>query len=122
VFRQTVAAVPEGHFAPEDTVLLAAFARSAALERRASEELQIAAVSGRSPSPWVAVHTAAVNSLVRLSGRLRLGPRGRDPANRRRARTGAQPSYYDQMAITGAHTPSDDWQPGVSVDNRWTRR
>jgi hypothetical protein len=40
IFRQTVAAVAVNHFAAEDMVLLlCAYARAAALERRAAEEL-----------------------------------------------------------------------------------
>jgi hypothetical protein len=41
IFIETVASVPPEHFAPEDRVLLAEYARTAALARRASEELAI---------------------------------------------------------------------------------
>ena len=53
IFRQTVASVPASHFQPEDLVLLCAYARAAALERRAAEELQASAVVGSQPRPMV---------------------------------------------------------------------
>jgi hypothetical protein len=97
IFRQTVAAVPASHFQAEDLTLLCAYARAAALERRAAEELATGAVVGSMPSPWLQVHASAVRSLSALTVRLRLGPRSRDPNNRRAARSGPPPSYYDTM-------------------------
>jgi hypothetical protein len=67
IFRQTVASVAPGHFAPADMVLLCAYARAAALERRAFEQANAAA------------HASAVKSLAALSVRLRIGPRSRAP-------------------------------------------
>jgi phage terminase small subunit len=100
VFRSTVAAVSPSHFTGEDMPLLAAYCRACALERRASEELAVAATVGATPSPWLAVHASAVRTLALLSTRLRIGPRSRDPSNRRPAKTGASPSYYDQMMVS----------------------
>jgi hypothetical protein len=97
IFKQVVASVPANHFASEDMALLCAFSRSAALERRAAEELQASAVVGTVPSPWLAVHASAVRSLATLTVRLRLGPRSRDPNNRRSSKPSAPPSYYDSM-------------------------
>jgi len=96
IFRRTVAAVTPGHFAPEDLPLLSAFARAAALERRAFD--QVNAGVGEQPSPWLGVHASAVKSLAALSVRLRVGPRSRAPSNNRRrsAKAGA-PSYYELM-------------------------
>ena len=97
VFRQTVASMAADHFQGEDILLLAAYCRAAALERRAAEELQIGAVVGSMPSPWLAVHASAVRSMATLATKLRIGPRARNPANRRAAKAGPAPSYYDQM-------------------------
>jgi phage terminase small subunit len=97
IWRATVAAVPASHFALEDRPLLAAYCRAAALERRASEELMVAAVVNGAPSPWLAVAAITVQTMLRLATRLRLGPRAREPANRRRAKPGPPPSVYDEM-------------------------
>jgi phage terminase small subunit len=100
IFRQVVASVAPAHFQPEDMTLLCAYCRAAALERRSAEELAAGAVVGGSPSPWLAVHASAVRSLSTLTVRLRLGPRSRDPNNRRRmAKAMAPPIYYDQMDV-----------------------
>jgi hypothetical protein len=103
IFKATVAAVPPDHFTAEDVTLLAEYARTAALARRASEELAVSAVAGSMPSPWLAVHGSAVRSVALLSIRLRLGPRSRSH-NVRKAKPGAPPSYYDMMII-----PADLW-------------
>jgi phage terminase small subunit len=96
IFRQTVASVATNHFAAEDLTLLCAYARTAALERHAAEELAIEATVGSQPSPWLAVHASAVRSLMALSVRLRIGPRSRAPSNnRRRSAKSGTPSYYD---------------------------
>jgi hypothetical protein len=97
IFCQVVASVPPAHFQPEDVTLLAAYARSAALERRSAEELQVCVVAGGSPSPWLAVHATAVRSLSTMAVRLRLGPKARQPDRRRMARPASQPSYYQLM-------------------------
>ena len=59
IFVETALSVPDDHFAPEDRVLLAEYCRSAALAKRASEELAVGAVAGNHPSPWLAVHASA---------------------------------------------------------------
>jgi hypothetical protein len=98
IFSQTVASVPAGHFGAEDLPILSAYARAAALERRAAEELQVSAVVGGQPSPWLAVCTSATLSMLRLSVKLRIGPRSRAPNNARKVKGGMpQPSYYDTM-------------------------
>ena len=104
IFVETVASVPADHFAAEDRVLLAEYARTAALARRASEELAVSAVAGAMPSPWLAVHASAVRSMALLSTRLRLGPRSRTH-NVRKAKPGAPPSYYDTMVIAADPRP-----------------
>jgi phage terminase small subunit len=101
IFRETVASVPPEHFQAEDLPLLEAYSRAAALERRAAEELQSCAVVGGQPSPWLAVHASAVRSLAALATKLRLGPRARNPSNRRSAKSGASPSYYETMDLHG---------------------
>jgi hypothetical protein len=73
--------VPASHSQPKDLTLLCAYARAAALERRAAEESQI----------------SAVGSLSTLTVRLRLGPRSRDPNHQRTAKVKASQSYYDQI-------------------------
>lgn len=93
-FRQDSARDPADHFAPEDIVLLAEYCRTAAMARRASDELAVSAVAGSMPSPWLAVHASAVRSLATLSTRPRLGPRSRSH-NVRKAKLVSAPSFYD---------------------------
>ena len=98
VFRATVAAIPQGHFAAEDLPLLCAYCRAIVLERRAAEELAAGAVAGNQPSPWLAIHGQMVRALSQLSVRLRIGPKSRAPSNNRRsAGSGRVPSSYDTM-------------------------
>ena len=98
VFRETIASAAVDHFQTEDLPLLAAYARAVVLERRAAEELAIAATVGEVPSPWLAVHTQMVRTLLQLTVRLRIGPRSRAPSNNRRpAKPVSPPSYYDTM-------------------------
>lgn len=97
IFLQTAAAVAFDHFSTEDLPLLTAYCRAAALERRAAEELAAGATVGAMPSPWLAVHASAIRSLERLSVRLRLGPRSRNPTNRRSVKGARRPSYYATM-------------------------
>jgi hypothetical protein len=101
IFRQTVASVPPTHFQAEDVVLLAAYARAAALERRASDELQACAVVGDRASPWRDVYATAVHALATLTVRLRLGPKSRSPNKARSAKSALPPSYYDTMKLEG---------------------
>ena len=95
IFVKTVLATPPDHFAPEDVVLLAEYCRTAAMARRASDELAVSAVAGSMPSPWLAVHASAVRSLATLSTRLRLGPRSRSHNTRKSKLPLSPPSYYD---------------------------
>jgi hypothetical protein len=98
LFLETVSSVAAVHFAAEDGILLAEYARTAALAQRASSELAACATMGDRASPWLEVHSAAVRSLDRLAVRLRLGPRARQPNNQRRPGTGqAPPSAYDML-------------------------
>ena len=79
--------------------MLLAYARGAALERRASEELMASVTVGNAPLPWLTVHAGMVRSLTQLTLRLRLGPRSREPNYRRHAAKSRPPSsYYDLMA------------------------
>jgi phage terminase small subunit len=80
IFKQVVASVPYEHFCAEDVALLCAYSRAMALERRASKELAASAVVGSAPSPWVAVHSAAIRSISTLAVRLRIGPKSRHPS------------------------------------------
>ena len=98
VFRQTIAAAAIDHFQAEDLPLLAAYARAVVLERRAAEELAVAATAGKVPSPWLAVHTQMARTVMQLTIRLRIGPRSRAPSNNRRSsKPVSPPSYYDTM-------------------------
>jgi hypothetical protein len=98
LFMETVASVAADHFSAEDAILVAEYARSAALAQRASQELAAFSTVGDRASPWLEVHSAAVRSLDRLAVRLRLGPRARQPNTRRRPGTGqARPSAYDVL-------------------------
>jgi hypothetical protein len=117
IFIETVAAAPAGHFTAEDMRLLCAFARACALERRAGEELQAGAVAGSTPSPWLAVHNSAINSLTKLTVRLRLGPRSRDLNHLRTKKTAPSLSYYDTMEVA-RDAPAG---PPVGIENRWSR-
>jgi hypothetical protein len=96
IFIETVASVPAGHFAAEDRVLLAEYARTAALARRASEELAVGAVVGGQASPWLTVHQSATKTMLALSVRLRIGARSRATTTRT-AKASAAPSYYELM-------------------------
>jgi hypothetical protein len=98
IFLETALSVPADHFAAEDFVLLSEYSRTAALARRATEELAVSAVAGAIPSPWLAVHASAVRSMALLSTRLRLGPRSRSH-NVRKSKLTAPPSYYDLHPI-----------------------
>jgi hypothetical protein len=97
IINTTIAAVPAGHFATEDVPLLCAYARAASLDRRASEELQISAVAGAIPSPWLQVYSTAVRSVALLSTRLRIGPRSRSHDTRKAKARGGTPNYYETM-------------------------
>jgi phage terminase small subunit len=96
VWLEVVAGAAPDHFDNSDRVLLAAYCRAGALERRASDELAVSAIAGEQPSPWLQVHASAVRALTALSVRLRLSPKSRTPSQRA-TRKGPPPSYYDQM-------------------------
>jgi hypothetical protein len=106
IFVETVMFVPDDHLDAEDRVLLAEYCRTAALARRATEELAASAVVGPMPSPWLAVHGSAC-SMALLSTRLRLGPRSRSH-NVRKGKPGSPPSYYDLNPISA---PPKDRSP-----------
>jgi hypothetical protein len=91
IFRLTVNSVAATHFQAEDLPLLCAYARAAALERRAAEELQ----AGHA-SPWLAVYGVAMRAVSTLSVRLRIGARSRS-TNTRSPKPGLPPSAYDLM-------------------------
>jgi phage terminase small subunit len=98
IFLETVAAVDFGHFERADMPLLVAFCNAAAQEQRAAAELMVAMVQDGAPSPWLAVHSSAVRSMVALAEKLRLSPKARK-ANNQRARSKASPSVYDMMDL-----------------------
>jgi hypothetical protein len=103
IFKATIASVPPAHFQPEDAVLLAAYCRAAALERRASEELAVCGTAGDRASPWLAVWREALHALSSLTIRLRLGPKARHPDRRRATKPGAAPpSFYELMDLERA--------------------
>src|SRR5262245_7146853 len=66
LFIETVRSVPADHFQAEDRVLLAEYCRTAALARRASEELAVNAVAGGEASPWLTVHQSAAKTMMAL--------------------------------------------------------
>jgi hypothetical protein len=106
VFRRTVAAVPAGHFLPEDLDLLAAHARVTVLERQAAAALGEAIASGGKVGVLAAAHSQVSRALMNLVVRLRLGPRARDPTHRRRSamavkQGGGALSYYEIMDLDG---------------------
>ena len=64
----------------------------------------MSAASQRSAHPpWLAVHASAVNSVAKLTVRLRLGPRSRDLNHLRTKKSAREPSYYDLMAMEGGN-------------------
>jgi hypothetical protein len=80
---------------------LGAYVRACALERRASDELAISVVENGAPSPWLAVHSSAVRSMVALAVKLRLSPKARTPGQR--AGKAPSMSYYDIMRLERQH-------------------
>jgi phage terminase small subunit len=104
IFKQVVASVPYEHFCAENVALLCAYSRAMALERRASEELAASAVVGRAPSPWVAVHSAAIRSISTLAVRLRIGPKSRHPNNTRRMSKPSSPPLRPALRHRGRVT------------------
>jgi phage terminase small subunit len=96
IWQEVITGAAHDHFDASDRPLLAEYCRSAAIARRAAEELAVTAVAGGQPSPWLAVHVAAVRSMTSLAVRLRLGPKSRTPSQRATKR-GPEPSYYDSV-------------------------
>jgi hypothetical protein len=108
IFAESALSVPDDNFAPEDIVLLAEYCRTAALARRASEEMAVVATIGSMPSPWLAVRASAVRSMATLSTRLRLGPRSRSH-NVRKSKLTAPVSYYDTHPASVPPSRSSSW-------------
>src|SRR5262245_41405083 len=82
IWMEVVSGADSEHFQASDAPLLGAYCRAAALERRASEELAVAAVAHGTPSPWLEVHASAVRSMTALAVKLRLSPKARTPGQR----------------------------------------
>jgi phage terminase small subunit len=107
IWVETAQSVPDGHFAPEDAGLLAAYCRALALERRASDELAASAVTGSMPSPWLAVYTTATRAISTYAVRLRIGPRARSHNVRRSNKPVREPSAYELMDSPAAANPPE---------------
>jgi hypothetical protein len=98
IFRETVASVPPEHFAADDLRFLCAYCRTAAMERRASEELTTAPVcaDGITPSPWLKLRDQSALTMLRHAVRLRLGARARSSSQRTAGmKKYRSPSYYE---------------------------
>ena len=96
-FRQTVAAMPFEHFAPEDVGLLASYSQAAVLAQTAAAELAAHPVIDGRVSPWLAIQKEQVRLLAQLSIRLKIGPKSRRPDSRRAGKPTSPPSFYDTM-------------------------
>jgi phage terminase small subunit len=97
VFADIVASCEPTHFRASDLPLLTAYCRAVIMEQRsASEFAREPVLSDDRPSPWGAIHAAALKSMLGLSLRLRLSPQGRAKVS-----TKAEPklSYYERMAL-----------------------
>jgi phage terminase small subunit len=86
VFTHIAGTVDRRHFQPADMPLLVRYCEATVLAEQAATELRDsgAVLDGR-PCPWITVQEKAVRALVALSGRLRLSPQARSPANVQRA-------------------------------------
>jgi hypothetical protein len=93
IFIETVAAVESDHFRPEDSPLIACFARTVVLERQAA-----AHVGGTEhPQEWAEAHRSLAESLTLLARALALGPKARRPSRPRAGAARLQPSAYDVL-------------------------
>ncbi len=99
VFRETIAAVRIDISRPK-TCRSCVLTPGRHHERRAAQELAIAATVGNVASPWLAVHTQMARTVMQLTVRLRIGPRSRDH-HTRTAKAGPQPSAYDSLPPWG---------------------
>ena len=82
VFIDIASSVDRRHFQPADWPLLVRYCEATVLAEQAAKELREggAVLDGRT-NPWITVQEKAVRALVALSGRLRLSPQARSPAN-----------------------------------------
>jgi hypothetical protein len=120
IWREIVAAAPQGHFRAEDAHLLAAYAVAVAVEQRIAAKL----AKPRAPARLLVEHGRAVRSVVLLATKLRLGPRARHPTKTRPGNgRSSPPSAYDSMVLPQTTAPDDDGDDDNNNDRnqRWTR-
>ena len=118
VWREIVAAAPATHFQAEDRHLLGAYACAVAVERRIAGKL----AKPRAPARLIVEHARVVRTIIGLSARLRLGPRGRHPTKTRPSGSRASPpSAYDSMVLPQTTAPDDDDDSSNNGDRRWSR-
>jgi hypothetical protein len=100
VFREILAAAPQGHFSQGDEHLIESFAQAVVLARKASAELSERGpvIEGRT-SPWIVVLEKQHRAISAISARLRLSPQHRaDSRSAGRRADGPRPSVYEVMA------------------------
>jgi hypothetical protein len=100
VFIDTVGSKQPGAFELSDIPVLRAYCSAVVLIERAAAALAIEGpIIDNKLSPWLAVHTQAVKSMLASARRLRLAPLGR--RSQERPRPGRVPSLsvYDQMDL-----------------------
>jgi hypothetical protein len=118
IWRQIVAAAPQGHFHGEDVHLLRSYCSAVAVEQRIAAKLG----KPRAPARLLVEHGRAVRSVVLLATKLRLGPRARAPTKQRPGNGSARtPSAYDSMTLPPATAADDDGDDNGGGDRRWSR-
>ena len=114
IWREIVAAAPSGHFKPEDSHLLRAYACAVAAEQKIAGKMAKPRASAR----LLVEHGRAVRSVILLATRLRLGPRARS-TKPRPSGSGRPVSAYETMELPQQTTPNDG-NSGNRGGDRWT--
>jgi hypothetical protein len=111
IFRDTVASADANHFRGEDRELLCLYACHCATARRLMKKR-------RRTLDEQSDLVALTSLIMRLSARLRLGPKSRSPDNRRAAGAGLQNSALQQPWELGQDKAEQPAAPRAPVD--WT--
>jgi hypothetical protein len=98
-FIDLTSRVPAAQFVEADLPLICRWAELELQAQTAAAELRKGMVVNGKPSPWLAIHAAAIKGQGLLALRLRLGPQSRAP---RAPKTMPSPmSAYERLALEG---------------------